>query len=141
MKATDFTLAWMQKFDFDGHPYKFSKIDVDLNVDITTSLFDRYSNYSSAQKNNVMIILSDAILFKGSAAIGFIFNEGEIVYLSTLIASITNLSSSQLSFGYIRDNIYDSSSIDWNKTVTARRYQGIRLAGTFYIFDFNDNPV
>lgn len=137
MKATDFTLAWMQKFDFDGHSYKFSKIDVSSGTSITASLFDRYSNYTNEQKNKVMIVLSDGLIdtSNNNNYTGTMLNEGEIVYLSTLL-SILN-SSNTFYFGWMRDNIV--GNIDIKTTSVYFRYS--RLAGTFYIFDFNDNPA
>ena len=135
MKATDFTLAWVQKFDFDGHPYKFSKVDLSLGGTIETSLFDRFSSYSSAQLNNVMIVLSDAIIGWKTNDCRYIFQEGEIVYLSTILNTINNTAFS-LGFGFMRSQV--AANI---QSVGAVNYAFSRLAGTFYIFDFNDNPA
>lgn len=138
MKATDFTLAWVQKFDFDGHPYKFSKIDVSLNTPVTTSLFDRYSNYTNEQKNKVMIVLSDGLIATNANNnyCGTVLNEGEIVYLSTILnLLLTNVATHY--FGWMRNSL--TTAIDVKSSTIYARYN--TLAGTFYIFDFNDNPV
>lgn len=138
MKATDFTLAWMQKFDFDGHPYKFSKIDLSNSETISSSTFSKYSQCTQEQLNNIMVILSDAVIGwnkDGSTYSGYTYSAGEILYMSNFIKDYEALPT-YFGFGYLRQTI--PATIGAQGTIQNRF---TRLAGTFYIFDFNDNPV
>lgn len=135
MKATDFTLAWMQKFDFDGHPYVFSKIDVSANTQITTQMFEKFLNYSEHEKQNVMCILSDGLITtNGTNFTTLELDAGEIVYLSTILNFLSGSYSHY--FGFIRTSTNVTMSVD-----STLKYRFSPLAGTFYIFDFNENPV
>lgn len=131
MKTTDFTLAWIQKFDYNGKPYVYDKIDISSAEEIVISSLGKYSQYTTDQQANVMVILSDGICNKSSSTISQIFDPGEVIYLSTLLGKFTQ--STRFYFANIK-NFLNVQSFGVAGTLSN---QAIQCAGTIYIYDFN----
>lgn len=136
MNISDFSIAFQQKFDFGGKPYRFNKIDYGPSDKVTELSLGNYASYTASQQQNVMCVLSDNLVRKDPYTLGVFFSAGEVVYLSTLINYIK---TAEFSFGLQQENFNNVLSFDTK--CTSLFWVMRQLSGTIYIFDFNDNPI